>query len=620
MVATIYEDRLSQLQADITDNEKLDRRYSLFRIACFVGVVAGVLLMIQFKGLLPWGLISLVGLVAFVVIIMRHLKIREELEHQKRMSAINQRAHARTVRAWDLIEEGFVPPSVTTHDLALDLDLVGHASLLKLLGSTATTAGRRLLFHWLLTPPSHIGTVEDRQAMVADLAPKIDFRQNLESRLEALREYDPTPFLEWCREPCPKLVSTTWVWIARFVAVAMGALTLVAALGLVPWPFWILGFFISLGLALIKVGRIHTELDRLGKQATVFSAFSKGFDHLAQADFNEAELRRLRGACADAGAALDRLDGLVSLADLRHNPVVYFPLLPLTFWDFHIAHRLQQWHAAHADQVETWFSALHHVDALSGLASLRLDQPDWVMPEFHDRKGLFSEGIGHPLLADGVRVCNDLTLGHPQPCLLITGSNMSGKSTMLRSIGLNVVLAQAGAPVCATSLTLPVCQLGTSLRVSDSLEEGISFFMAQLLRLKGVVDQARVLGHTPASEHPPRLLFLLDEILSGTNSAERQIAVRRILGHLIDLGAIGSITTHDLELARQSNMRASSHEVHFREQFESGEDGPKMTFDYQLRQGISPTVNALKFLEIMGLDEKTISGFQGKNRTPNRIE
>ena len=462
------------------------------------------------------------------------------------------------------------------------------------------------MFRWLLEPPPHVDAVVERQGMVEELAGRLDFRQDLEARLEALRAYDPTPFFEWCRRGKLDMVSPLWIWLARLSIPVMAGMTFACAMGWAPWPVWVLAVLASLALAMVKVRRIHPVLDELGQEAQVFGAFGKGFAHLASHDFRHPELRRLAGACADAGRELEKLDNLVSLADLRRNPVVYFPLLALTFWDIHLTERLQTWHGRCAERVDTWFAALQHVDALCGLAAMRHDQPGWAFPVFHERKAVEATALGHPLLGNEARVCNDVTLGHPQPCLLITGSNMSGKSTLLRAIGLNILLGQAGGPVCAEALALPVCRLGTSLRVTDSLEEGVSFFMAQLLRLKQVVEAARDLGHTPADAHPPRMVFLLDEILSGTNSAERQIAVRRIIGHLVDLGAVGAITTHDLELARQSNLRANSQAVHFREQFRDGEDGPMMTFDYQLRNGVSPTVNALKFLEIMGLDEERL--------------
>ena len=207
--------------------------------------------------------------------------------------------------------------------------------------------------------------------------------------------------------------------------------------------------------------------------------------------------------------------------------------------------------------------------------------------------------MGHPLLPDGPRVANDVELGPPGSFLLVTGSNMSGKSTLLRAIGVNAVLAQAGAPVCAEHLAMPPLALATSMRVRDSLEDGVSFYMAELLRLKQIVDQARNAG----PRNGRLLLYLLDEILLGTNSKERHIAVVRVMEHLLRHDTIGAISTHDLDLATSPPLAATCCCVHFRETLHGGRAEQAMTFDYRLRPGIATTSNALKLLEIVGLGE-----------------
>jgi DNA mismatch repair ATPase MutS len=204
--------------------------------------------------------------------------------------------------------------------------------------------------------------------------------------------------------------------------------------------------------------------------------------------------------------------------------------------------------------------------------------------------------LAHPLLPGVTRVGNDVTVGPPGTLLLVTGSNMSGKSTLLRAIGLNVVLAQAGAPVCAHSLTMPPVELRTSIRLADSLERGVSLFMAELERLKEIVVAAR------DDTRPRRLLYLLDEILHGTNTAERLIAARAVLGHLLRAGAIGAVTTHDLTLAADGALATASVPVHFTEQVTGDGTGPgTMTFDYRLRPGLATSTNALKLLALVGL-------------------
>jgi DNA mismatch repair ATPase MutS len=238
---------------------------------------------------------------------------------------------------------------------------------------------------------------------------------------------------------------------------------------------------------------------------------------------------------------------------------------------------------------------------VSSLATLSHDHPEWVFPVVDaSEANISAQALGHPLLSDDMCVRNDVVVGPKDSFLLVTGSNMSGKSTLLRSIGVNVVLAQAGGPVCATEFHLPPLQIATSMRVHDSLADGVSFFMAELKRMKQIVDQSRELQHSGERQ----LLYLLDEILQGTNSAERQIAVSRIINYLVAHGAIGAVSTHDLELARVSDLAKCCQMVHFRETIVKNDDQQEMTFDYKMRQGLSPTTNALKLLEIVGLSER----------------
>jgi DNA mismatch repair ATPase MutS len=261
---------------------------------------------------------------------------------------------------------------------------------------------------------------------------------------------------------------------------------------------------------------------------------------------------------------------------------------------------LEWWQTRYGRFARAWFLALGKFEALCSLAAIAHDQPDWAMPEvdvsadrFHARK------LGHPLLPCTTRVNNDVEVGPAGSCLLVTGSNMSGKSTLLRAIGVNAVLAEAGAPVCAEHLAMPPVVLATSMRIRDSLEDGVSFYMAELMRLKEIVDLAR--NAKPRDNRS--LLYLLDEILLGTNSRERHIAVVRVLHYLIQHGAIGAISTHDLDLANTEPLSGVCRSVHFRETLHDQHAKQPMTFDYILRPGIATTTNALKLLEIVGLGE-----------------
>jgi hypothetical protein len=322
--------------------------------------------------------------------------------------------------------------------------------------------------------------------------------------------------------------------------------------------------------------------------------------------------KRRRQARSAAGW-LDLLESRLGWADARHSASLHFLLQVLTLWDFHTLALLEAWQRDAGRQARRWLTALGEIEALAALATLRFENPDWCLPEVAaGLPELAARDLAHPLLPPAGRVGNDVTVGPAGTFLLVTGSNMSGKSTLLRAIGCNVVLAQAGGPACAAALRLPPLRLATSILVEDSLVGGVSFFLAELLRIQQVVAAADLVADGAAARENAGLLYLLDEVLRGTNSVERQIAVRRVLRHLLARGALGAVSTHDLELAAGAGLDRSARLVHFRETLIPGgfgasgtpgaEGRPRMTFDYRLRPGPATTTNALELLRQVGLD------------------
>jgi DNA mismatch repair ATPase MutS len=334
----------------------------------------------------------------------------------------------------------------------------------------------------------------------------------------------------------------------------------------------------------------------------VFRTYADLFALVESQSFEAAALRalqqRLTAGHLRADQQLRRLGRRMPLADFRMF-LLFAPIQWLTLWTFHVLWLLERWQRDAGASVRRWLDALGEFEALAAFATALHDHPDWSLPQIVEdgEAVLRAEQLGHPLLPPATVVRNDLQVGPPGTFLLVTGSNMSGKSTLLRAIGVNVALAQAGAPVCATRMSLPPVEIATCMRVQDSLEQGVSYFMAELQRLKLVVDRARAVRGSCGRT----LLYLLDEILHGTNTAERQVAARQVIRHLIDLGAIGAVSTHDLTLADAPDLAAARRAVHFTEQFVRGPDGPRMSFDYRLRPGLATSTNALRLMEIVGL-------------------
>jgi DNA mismatch repair ATPase MutS len=311
-----------------------------------------------------------------------------------------------------------------------------------------------------------------------------------------------------------------------------------------------------------------------------------------------ARLTFLRAQLADgnAGAALVRLERILTWSEVRHNSVLYPIVQLLLLYDVHLAGALERWQSEHGARVRAWFAALGEIEAVAALATLAYENPAWVFPRFADELRVSARGLAHPLIPYARRVANDVEVGPPSSFLLVTGSNLAGKTTLIRALGANTVLANAGAPVCAEFFSLPQLRVQTSMHIHDVLEDGLSLFSAELRRIRSIVDAARTPGQ-------PAVLYLLDELLRGTNAEERRVAIATILRHLLKAGAIGAITTHDLALASESSLERAAVAVHFTEHFEPGDDGPIMRFDYRLRPGPATSSNALALLRIMGLGE-----------------
>jgi len=544
-------------------------------------------------------------LVGFVALAVHHNRLGRQRRRVATLVEINAEAVSRLARDWDALPLRHDPAIPPDHPFAADLDLVGRASLGQLLDTTATPMGEAALRAWLLAPADP-PTVRDRQTAAAELAPRLDLRQELElrGRLGAEARANPEPFLAWA-EGEPWLAGQPWLRAASWLGPALVLLLLAAQVGgLVDRPWWALLLAANLALFAAAGRPAHGLIAAVAVRQRALLGYADALALLSAPgiDLDAPLLRRLRTDLAAAGASapeqLRRLSRITAWV-IPASSLLYFPIQALTLWDLHVLAGMERWQRTAGGHVRRWLALLGQAEALAALAALAHDHPDWVFPNLDpaaDR--VEATALAHPLLPEATRVANDVEVGPTGTFLLVTGSNMSGKSTLLRAIGVNAVLAGAGGPVCATGLRLPPVALWTSVRVEDSLARGVSLFMAELQRLKLVVDAARR-AHDAGG---PPVLYLLDEILHGTNTAERQIAARRIIAHLVDLGALGAVSTHDLALADAPELAQRARPVHFADTVGDGESAPAISFDYRLRPGVATTTNALRLMQLVGLD------------------
>ena len=600
-----YQDAAARHGAERDRHQRQSQWLSYTRLVVFLAAAACIISLFpgpaSHAALRVWG--GLAGFLAFFVLVGWHSRVEERERWHATLARVNEEAAARVRRDWNALPPPVVRGPGPGHAYADDLDIFGHASVCQLLGSMGTDAGRAALAGWLTrsAPPE---TIRLRQQAVAELAPLEREREEFAAlgRIIEPAQHALDGLYEWA-ETGPWFTRKAWApWLIRLVAGVLIGLLAAQIAGAIDRPLWLYPLALSATLMAVFGTRIARTYTRVFSRSGLVRHHAALFARIGEASFASPQLKalqlELRRSGLTASREMRKLSLIEQFADLRLVMLLH-PLITLvTLWDFHVLVELERWQTRAAPHLRRWFDALGEFDALSALAWLKHDNPDWAFPEFGEASSrLDARQLGHPLIRGDRRVPNDVMVGPPGRFLMVTGSNMSGKSTLLRAIGVNVVLAQAGAPVCATRMSLPPLAVFTSMRVQDSLEEGVSYFMAALQRLKLVVSAARAVG--PGD---PMLLYLLDEILQGTNTAERQVAVRRIVHHLLTLRVIGAVTTHDLELATSSDLAAVCDAVHFTEGVEHQDEGLRLSFDYTLKPGVATSRNALKLLKSVGLE------------------
>ena len=578
------------------------------RLFTFLPAIGALVWWIGFDGDVTAFASAAVLFVAFGVLVAVHARVEDRAMRCEALRIVNARAIARDDRDWDALPDGSPPAGIRSegHPYAVDLDLFGRASVFQWIGPAATTYGSHTLAGWLLSP-AETGEIQLRQAAVAELARLDEWREQLAahgviSGRSARESIDS--FLRWAESTEPPLPYYGSIRALVYVLLVLIWVPLTLDLtGLMPNAIWGIPLLAGVTLSFFTAGLLSKFFERAGVAERTIRQYGDLLAHIDRQPFSSPRLLALgKRLEADekvhAPQAMRMLNRILGFADLRRGAaLLHFPIQAFTLWDFHWLFALERWRRHVGARVRDWFDATGEIDALACLATIHYDNPHWCFPAITGTPVYQAEALGHPLLADPRRVPNDVELGPPGTVLLVTGSNMSGKSTLLRAIGVNAVLAEAGAPVCARSLRMPPCDIQTSIRIQDSLERGVSYFMAALARLKGVIDAAE--RDRVAAGERRVLFYLLDEILQGTNSAERGIAVQAVAQHLLDAGAIGAMTTHDLNLAAEEPLKSHARLVHFSE---TVDDHGEMSFDYTLRQGIATSRNALRLMKLIGID------------------
>jgi CBS domain-containing protein len=595
---------LEERRAAVTIGELRHRRLGYAQLAA-----AGVAILVVWAALAQGFTIAWTGIpiAAFIALLILHERTLRDLERRRRAVRFFENALARLDGEWAGRGEAGDRYLDLSHPYAQDLDLFGKGGLFELLSTARTHIGEDTLARWLLSP-SDPATLRERNAAIDELRPRVDLREDLAVVGEDARTgVDPAALAVWGEAPT-LLPRGAHLRLRLFTA--LGVITLAAILasgldwsGILEIPpaaaitaryVLILGILAN-GFYMHRIGKaVDAIVAAVDKAAHQLGLLSEVLARLEREQFQSPLLARLRARLETQGQPsskrLARLAHLAEALDSRDNLFVRM-LEMFILWTPRHAAEVEDWRRDSGPAVRGWLEMVGEVEALSSLASHAYEHPADTFAEFvEDGACLDAQAIAHPLIPEGRAVRNDLRLGGALRVLVVSGSNMSGKSTMLRTLGTNVVLAQAGAPVRAARLRLSPLQVGASIRLNDSLQGGVSRFYAEILRLRQILDLTG--GARP-------VLFLIDEFLNGTNSHDRRIGAQALVRGLVERGAVGLITTHDLALAEiADSLGERAANVHFEDTVEDG----KIHFDYVVRPGVVRKSNAIELMRSVGLE------------------
>ncbi len=590
--SAFYACRANELISDIDDKVSSLSFYN-FGLATLGFIAIAVLYYAFISKLWPLLALASVAVIAVFVLRQRHA-CQRRLMQLWNLADYYEKGISRLTRKWEFLDTGEVFTD-QDHFYSKDLDLFGRGSLFQLLCSARTQMGRETLAKWMRAPAS-IAEIRDRQAAISELRERRELPESL-AAAGPMQAFDCRPeFLKtWAAESCAPFPS--WARpLALFLALAALALPILVCLGLLDlhnlWACAVSVLTIQGIFALVLRPQVKRVLESMGPLSVELPIVRELLEIVERERFSSTKLHILASALARDGLAasgkIHRLQILIRLLKERDNEVFTYVSFCL-LWGTQFTMAIEHWRLRHGAELQAWVAALGEFEALISLSTYSYEHPGDTVPLLLENSRILeAEGLGHPLLDEVSCVRNDLQLGDTVRFLIVSGSNMSGKSTFLRAIGLNVVLANMGAPVRCARLRLSLLTIGAAIRIQDSVVDGRSHFLAEMQRLRRMIEMA---------DQAP-LLFLADEIMSGTNSHDRRIATEWVVQALMLRGAIGTITTHDLALTEIATNGLPGRNVFFEDSGESG----NLSFDYKLRQGVLSRSNALNIAHLLGID------------------
>jgi hypothetical protein len=590
-----YKQRQQAREQQVAHFERLHRRFGNLRLLVVIATLIASWLSLHNDIFSPWWLLA--GPVAFLALAILHASVLRRRACAERAVDFYCKGLARIEDRWT--GTGQTGERIDTHAslYATDLDLFGPGSLFELLSLARTRMGEDTLASWLLSP-SPIADLKQRHAALTELRTRIDLREDVSILGEDLKVGIHSEALTHWAEAPNQLKHHTLRWLSLCLSLASIASAIFWAQRGEKTPFFLVLILASILTAALRkqTAEVLQSTEHALKDLQLLSSL---LARLEREHFESPRLQTLKQQLSShhlAGSqAIARLRTIVEYINALESPILRALNVPLVY-GVQVAYAAEAWRAAHGTAVRSWLTAIGEAEALLSLSAYTYEHPADPFPEFVPSLELIpappcfiAEQLGHPLIPAAKCVRNNVSVCGETRVLLISGSNMSGKSTLMRAVGINTVLAMAGAPVRAAKLQLTPLQIGASILINDSLQEGSSRFYAEITRLRQICDLA---------ENNPPVLFLLDELLQGTNSKDRLIGAEGVVRALLDSGAIGLISTHDLALTNIGEQRDPRlHNVHLQDEIEDG----RMRFDFKLQEGVVTKSNGIELMRLIGL-------------------
>lgn len=593
-VEQAYQSRLKELHHRLSLHIKKRKQLSFLRLASFFTAPVLFFVLLSASGVIAT-VSAIILFTIFLVVTRKDIDNAKEIRFIEQLIQINEEELLALKGDFSSFDPGETYKN-NKHHYTADLDIFGSHGLFQMINRTTISHSADLLADWLQRPASK-EKITERQQAVRSLASEMEWRQQLQAigRNKKTRPTDFEQILSWGKNKPVKTGMKKWDTLTLAALLMTAVFIVLAMIDIVSWQILWLSLIVH-ALLVWRIGKVVTpHYNLLSKTIASLDALEQRLFLISTKDFGDEKLIALQQELTQdnkkAFQAIRDLKKILERLDIRFNPLVYFPLNFIFFWDWHQYKALVNWHDKTSDFLPRWIAVFVEMEALCSLANLAYNNPEWYFPEIAEQHfELEATEAGHPLIVKEKRVCNSVMLEGTGKLMLITGSNMAGKSTFLRTIGVNIVLAMAGAPVCAEKMRISPVKILSSMRIADNLEENTSTFYAELKKLEMIIEAA--------GKHE-KCLFLMDEVLRGTNSNDRHKGSRALIEQLLKVEAVSILATHDLALADMEDRYPDRVKNYY---FDVQVRQEELFFDYRLKKGICNSMNASLLMRKIGIE------------------